>query len=67
MARVARIAGGTGLVIAGVLMLVLPGPGIITVLAGLALLAKDVPALARLEGRIRERFVRKEDEESTST
>jgi hypothetical protein len=48
MSRVARIAGGTGLLIAGTLMLALPGPGLITIAAGLALLSKDVPAAKRV-------------------
>ena len=42
MARIARIVGGVALIVAGIFMLVLPGPGIITIIGGLALLAQDV-------------------------
>lgn len=38
---VARIVGGFGLLIAGVFMLVLPGPGWLAIAAGLALLATE--------------------------
>jgi len=41
MIRVARVLGGFILVIAGMLMLVLPGPGILTILGGLALLGTE--------------------------
>ena len=47
MNRALRIASGTGLLIAGILMLALPGPGIITIAAGLAVLSKDIPAAGR--------------------
>ena len=41
MARIARIGAGTGLILLGLVLLVLPGPGIITIAAGLALLATE--------------------------
>jgi hypothetical protein len=40
--RVARIAAGSGLLAAGTAMLVLPGPGLLAIALGLALLAKNV-------------------------
>ncbi|MGF1665574.1 MAG: PGPGW domain-containing protein [Acidimicrobiia bacterium] len=46
--RVARITAGIVLVIAGILMLVLPGPGILTIVAGFAVLAKDFPWAQRI-------------------
>jgi len=42
-------------------MLALPGPGLVTVVAGLAILAVDVPFAARLLERVRQRLP--EDEE----
>jgi len=39
---------GTVLVIAGVAMLVLPGPGIVVILGGLGLLGTEFPAARRL-------------------
>ena len=56
MARLARIVSGFALIIAGIFMLVLPGPGIVTIIGGLALLSRDVPWAARLAERLRERF-----------
>jgi uncharacterized protein (TIGR02611 family) len=41
MIRVARVLGGFILIIAGVLMLVLPGPGILTILGGLAMISSE--------------------------
>ena len=61
MARIARISAGIGLVILGIFLLVLPGPGILTIIAGLALLARDVPALQSVVDRLRERFAPPED------
>jgi hypothetical protein len=56
MARIARITGGIGLIIAGIFMLVLPGPGIITIIGGLALLARDIAWAGRLRDWVRKRF-----------
>jgi hypothetical protein len=43
-------------VIAGLLMLALPGPGMITIAAGLALLASDVPFARKLLENVRKRL-----------
>ena len=56
MARIARITGGFALVIAGIFMLVLPGPGIVTIVGGLVLLSRDVPWAGRLADWTKERF-----------
>ena len=48
-----RITVGLGLAVAGLLMVVLPGPGVPTLLVALHLLARDVPALRPLAGRAR--------------
>ncbi|MGI9610271.1 MAG: PGPGW domain-containing protein [Acidimicrobiia bacterium] len=64
MARIARIIGGTILVLAGIFMLVLPGPGIITIIGGLALLAQDVPWAGRLRDWVKERFAKYAGEEN---
>ncbi len=42
MGRTTRIASGTGLVILGIVLLPLPGPGWVTIGAGLAVLSRDV-------------------------
>jgi hypothetical protein len=41
MTRVVRIGSGVGLVLTGTALLVLPGPGLVTIAAGLAVLSKD--------------------------
>ena len=51
-----RIGLGTIVIIAGVLMLVLPGPGILGIIAGLAILAPEVPPAERLMHWMRRRF-----------
>jgi uncharacterized protein (TIGR02611 family) len=55
LARLAIIAVGTVVLVAGLLMLVLPGPGIVGVLAGLGILAQELPWAERLMTRIKER------------
>jgi drug/metabolite transporter (DMT)-like permease len=51
MTRVARVLGGFILVIAGVAMLVLPGPGVLTILGGLALLGQEFAWAQRILDR----------------
>jgi hypothetical protein len=55
-ARVARMSAGGALLLVGLLLLVLPGPGLPILLAGLLLLARDVAWAARLAERVRERI-----------
>jgi hypothetical protein len=59
------VAGGILLVV-GVLLLVLPGPGLLLVLAGLLLLASEFPALERYVDPVRDRAM-KAAEESVSS
>ena len=54
--RIGRVILGIVVLIAGLVMLPLPGPGLLTVAAGLALLASDVPFARRLLVRVRERI-----------
>ncbi len=60
MLRIARIGAGTALVLLGLFLLVLPGPGILTIAGGLAVLSIDF-AWARnvldwMKRRLREQF-----------
>jgi hypothetical protein len=55
MSRVARLAGGFTLLGAGTAMLVLPGPGVLAILGGLALLEKDMPWAKRITDSLRSR------------
>ena len=52
--RILTIGAGFALLIAGVFMLVLPGPGIVTIILGLALLAREFRWARRLLDRARE-------------
>jgi hypothetical protein len=56
MARIGRIGAGFGLIIAGIFMLVLPGPGIVTIVGGLALLSKDLAWAGRLSEWAKQKF-----------
>jgi Putative transmembrane protein (PGPGW) len=53
--RWAVLAGGWALLVVGALMIVLPGPGIPLVIAGLALLGRESPWARRLCERVRAR------------
>jgi hypothetical protein len=57
MTRLLRIAAGSTLVMGGVVMLVLPGPGVVTIGAGIALLSKDVAWANRLKERFTARYL----------
>lgn len=65
MARIARIAGGSLLVLAGIIMLVIPGPGLLTIAAGIIMLAKDVPAAERFVAWARDKMTRRDASEAT--
>lgn len=54
--RVAIVAGGTVVLILGILLLALPGPGLLVVALGLAMLATEIPFAARLLERVRARL-----------
>ena len=59
--RLARMTVGSLLLFAGVLMLVLPGPGWLAIAGGLAILAKDVAWAERALERVRKRLPADED------
>ena len=50
--RAVRIVGVTATTLTGVALLVLPGPGIVLIVAGLGILGKDIPVAARLHERM---------------
>jgi len=54
--RVARVGAGVLVCLAGIAMLVLPGPGLVVLALGLALLAQDVPFARRLLDKVRARI-----------
>ncbi|WP_033825625.1 PGPGW domain-containing protein [Kitasatospora sp. MBT63] len=55
LARAVLAVGGGFLVVVGVILLVLPGPGLLLVLAGLILFSRAVPAVTRYVEPVRVR------------
>lgn len=58
LARIARITTGSTLIMAGTAMLVLPGPGLVTIAVGLNVLSKDIPLAGRLKDKVSARIKR---------
>ena len=54
LVRIARVVGGTALLVAGIAMLVLPGPGWLTIFGGLAILAGEFLWARRLLERLKD-------------
>jgi uncharacterized protein (TIGR02611 family) len=53
--RIVVVIAGSAVLIAGVAMLVLPGPGMLVIVAGLAILSSEFEWADRLRQRVRER------------
>ncbi|WP_103354094.1 PGPGW domain-containing protein [Amycolatopsis sp. CA-128772] len=64
--RILITVAGAVLLLVGVLLLVLPGPGLLLVLAGLLVLASEFPALERYVDPVRDRAM-KAAEDSVSS
>ncbi|WP_406641472.1 PGPGW domain-containing protein [Amycolatopsis sp. WGS_07] len=64
--RVLFAAVGGVLVVVGVVLLVLPGPGLLLVLAGLLVLAAEFPALQRFVDPVRTRAMRAAEDSVSS-
>ncbi len=56
--KIAVLASGTSAILAGTAMLVLPGPGLATILLGLAILGSEFAWAKRLFDRITEGLLR---------
>lgn len=56
LVRIGRTIAGFVVVLVGIALLPLPGPGTLTIIAGLALLSSDVPFARRLLHRLRDRL-----------
>lgn len=52
------MVGGFILIIAGMIMLVTPGPGVLTILGGLALIGQEFPWAQRILDRVKSTFTR---------
>ncbi len=61
LVRIVRMTAGAIVCLAGIAMLVLPGPGLAVVAIGLAILARDVAWADRLLGHVRDRLPSDDD------
>ncbi|MEE1927898.1 PGPGW domain-containing protein [Streptomyces sp. TRM 70351] len=64
--RVALVGVGAALFLTGAALLVLPGPGLLLVFAGVVLMGRAVPAVSRFEKPVRERAMRAGEESVSS-
>lgn len=64
--RATRIAAGGGLVLIGIPMLVLPGPGLLTIFAGLTVVASEFVWAERLVEAVKEKTARLRGEDERS-
>ncbi len=64
--RVAALVGGGIVLLVGIALLILPGPGLLLVLAGLLILANEFPAIEKYVDPVRKRAM-KATEESVSS
>jgi hypothetical protein len=64
--RVLVLIGGGAVLALGVALLVLPGPGLLLVLAGLLILAREFPAVDKYVEPVRERAISAAEESVTS-
>lgn len=64
--RATRIAAGGGLVLIGIPMLVLPGPGLLTIFAGLTVVASEFVWAERLVDAVKEKTARLRGEDERS-
>jgi hypothetical protein len=58
MIRIARVVGGFILILAGTVMLVTPGPGVLTILGGLALIGQEFEWAQRIVDRVKARVAK---------
>jgi hypothetical protein len=59
--RVLRVSAGAVVACIGLVLLVLPGPGLVVLASGLAIMAVDVPFAARWLHKVRQRIPEGED------
>ena len=64
--RAAALAGGGALVVVGVALLILPGPGLLLVFAGLYVTAQQFPSVERYADMVRDRALEAADESVAS-
>ncbi len=66
VSRAAALVGGGALLLTGVALLVLPGPGLLLVLAGLLVLSRQFPVFGRYVDPVRARALRAAEDSVSS-
>ncbi len=64
--RVTRIAAGSGLIVLGIPMLVLPGPGLLTIFAGISVVSSEFEWAERVVEKVKEKTARLRGEDERS-
>ena len=64
--RATRIAAGSGLVLIGIPMLVLPGPGLLTIFAGISVVSSEFEWAERVVEKVKEKTARLRGEDERS-
>lgn len=64
--RATRIVAGSGLVLIGIPMLVLPGPGLLTIFAGISVVSSEFEWAERVVERVKEKTARLRGEDERS-
>lgn len=64
--RATRIAAGGGLVLIGIPMLVLPGPGLLTIFAGITVVSSEFEWAERVVEKVKEKTARLRGEDERS-
>lgn len=67
MSRLTRIGTGYALIAAGTVMLVVPGPGLITIAGGLAMLSEDVEWAGKATDWLKSRTGRPRSDDNRDT
>ena len=54
--RIVRVSGGVALLVLGAAMMALPGPGVVTMMAGLVVLSSEWSFAGRIVAKVEQRF-----------
>lgn len=65
MKRAAKVVGGFGLIIGGIPLLVLPGPGLLTIFAGISLITSEFEWASNVSGWAKAKVARLGGSESS--
>lgn len=65
--RATKIAAGSGLILLGIPLLVLPGPGLLTIFAGVTVVSSEFSWAERVVERVKEKTARLKSEDKRSS